>query len=361
MINNSNADAEKRNRDRISGMHERPGGRDQEEAEKRHIAIPGDTPHHDRPHHRQDFRIAIICALPLEYDAVSLLFDQFWDEDELYGRAPGDTNWYTTGRIGKYNVVLALLPNMGTASAAGAAACFRSSFTGLQLAFLVEVCGGVPGKGKDEVFLGDVVIGNGVLHGLGEQYPNGFVVKNTVNESPGRPNKDIRSLIASIETEHGRERLEEKTQHYLKDLQKAAYPGAAEDKLFAATYRHTHRERRLCSLCNDETDSFCEEATRASCIEINCDEGWLIRRERLEFKQNLWPKDEQWPQILIGRIASGNTVMKSGEHWDKIAKQHNVIAFEMEGAGNKVWQPFATATAASVMKAILTRYTLADL
>lgn len=49
-------------------------------------------------------------------------------------RAPGrDTNHYTTGRIGKHDDVPALLPNMGKAAAAGAAASFRSSYPNLTL------------------------------------------------------------------------------------------------------------------------------------------------------------------------------------------------------------------------------------
>ncbi len=85
-------------------------------------------------------------------------------------------------------------------------------------------------------------------------------------------------------------------------------------------------------------------------------------------------EDAQIPEIHIGRMASGDSVMKSGEHRDQIARQQNVIAFEMEGAGawdevpcivikgvcdyadshkNKLRQPFAAATAASVMKAVL--------
>ncbi|KAK4248353.1 NACHT domain-containing protein [Corynascus novoguineensis] len=84
---------------------------------------------HDRPFCREDFQTAIVCALPLEYDAVTLLFDKFWDEDgEQYGRTIGDTNHYKTGRIGKQDIVLTLLPNMGKAAAAGAAASFRSSY-----------------------------------------------------------------------------------------------------------------------------------------------------------------------------------------------------------------------------------------
>jgi hypothetical protein len=83
----------------------------------------------------------------------------------------------------------------------------------------------------------------------------------------------------------------------------------------------------------------------------------------------------------VGRIASGDAVMKSSEHRDQIAREHNVIAFDMEGAGvwdelpcivvkgicdyadsykNKVWQPFAAAIAAAVAKAMLERYTPTD-
>jgi hypothetical protein len=69
----------------------------------------GATSDPPKPSCREKFEIAIICSLQLEYDAVSLLFDRFWDENgDCYGRAVGDQNTYTTGRVGKYNVVLAL-------------------------------------------------------------------------------------------------------------------------------------------------------------------------------------------------------------------------------------------------------------
>ncbi|GKT42725.1 uncharacterized protein ColSpa_02906 [Colletotrichum spaethianum] len=354
------------------------------------VGIP--MPSHGQPSRREGFEIAIICALPLEYDAVSLLFDQFWDEEEeQYGRAPGDTNTYTMGRIGKYDVVLALLPNMGTAAAAGAAAGVRSSFPRLKLAFLVGVCGGVPGTGPNEVLLGDVIISKTIQHGLGKQYPGAFVTKDTVDDNLGRPVKEIRSLVASFETEMGRQRLQEKAGVYLNQLQSAAvrqrrrcdyqYPGVAEDKLFAATYQHRHRAPRPCSICSAESDGFCEGAAGASCAELRCDENQLVPRGRLETKQNQAPDDMQCPEVHIGRIASGDTVMKSGEHRDRVAAQHNVIAFEMEGAGawdevpcivikgvcdyadshkNKKWQPYAAATAATVMRAVLGRYAPTD-
>jgi nucleoside phosphorylase len=77
-----------------------------------------------RPRNRSDFSIAIICALPVEADAVEACFDEFWEKDETYGKAPGDPNAYTTGRIGEHNVVLAHLPGMAKINAANVSAYF---------------------------------------------------------------------------------------------------------------------------------------------------------------------------------------------------------------------------------------------
>ncbi|KAF5127202.1 hypothetical protein E5D57_008130 [Metarhizium anisopliae] len=101
-----------------------------------------------RPSSREDFEIAILCALPLEYDAIALQFDEFWDKDgDQFGRAVGDPNTYSTGRIGKHNIVLALLSHMGKVNAAATAASMRSSYRALQLVILAGICGGVPFNG----------------------------------------------------------------------------------------------------------------------------------------------------------------------------------------------------------------------
>ena len=102
--------------------------------------------------------------MPREADAVMLLFDKFWDEDgDPYGRADGDTNVYITGRIKIHNVVLAILPSMGTTSAAAAAASLRSSYGALKLAFLVGICGAIPQIGGHDTFLGDVVVSSTII------------------------------------------------------------------------------------------------------------------------------------------------------------------------------------------------------
>ncbi|KAL0939736.1 phosphorylase superfamily protein [Colletotrichum truncatum] len=347
-----------------------------------------------RPTSRDGFEIAVVCALPLEYDAVALAFDEFWDEeDDKYGRAQGDTNTYTTGRIGHYNVVLALLSGMGKVNAASAAASLRSSYTGLRLALLTGICGGVPGLGtENEIILGDVVISKTVVqYDFGRQYTDRFIRKDTVDDNLGRPNKDIRSLLATTQTNLVRERLQLAASLFLDQIQKKAAkkrrsakykrPPSSEDKLFKPKYVHMHHERTDCG-CGLQV---CETARASSCDELHCDIAELERRERLdemdELERNGTGGDSQEFEIHIGSIASGDTVMKSGADRDRIAQELNVIAFEMEGAGvwdevpcivvkgvcdyadshkNKKWQTYAAATAASVMKALLARYIRTD-
>ncbi|PTB38388.1 hypothetical protein M441DRAFT_199624 [Trichoderma asperellum CBS 433.97] len=338
-----------------------------------------------QPTSRDDFHVAVICALPSEADAVTLLFDQFWDEEgDQFGRTSGDNNTYITGRLGKHNVVLAVLPGMGTNTAASATANLRSSYCSLKLVFLVGICGGVPKIADYDVFLGDVVVSKAIVqYDFGRQYPGHFEVKKNVEDSLGRANKDIRGMLAVFETELMRDRLQTKSAMYLKQLQSAAakkrrrakyqYPGIAENRLYLPAY--VHRHVKSCDICS-ECDSTCELAAMTSCADLGCEAAKLVKQD-MPFED-----DSNFSStIFIGRIGSGNTVMKSGEIRDWIAKKHNLIAFEMEGAGawdevpclvvkgvcdyadshkNKRWQDFAAATAASVMKAILDRYIVTD-
>ncbi|KAI5460662.1 hypothetical protein BGZ63DRAFT_249617 [Mariannaea sp. PMI_226] len=183
-----------------------------------------------------------------------------------------------------------------------------------------------------------------------------------------------------------RGRLQAETSKHLQYLQTIArrnqhqadyeYPGANKDRLYAPD--HTHKHRTSCDLCANNPDIFCDVASKTSCIETECGSTNLIARER---PVHLIQGADFSPQIFIGRIGSGNTVMKNGRDRDRIATRHGLIAFEMEGAGvwdevpciivkgicdyadshkNKAWQDFAAATAAAVAKAILGRYTIHD-
>ncbi|KAK4078339.1 uncharacterized protein Triagg1_3355 [Trichoderma aggressivum f. europaeum] len=319
-----------------------------------------ELPERHRPTNREEPKIAIICALPLEFDAICLAFDEFWDEDgDPYGTAPGDANTYTTGRIGDQNVVLALLQRMGKTSAASAVASMKLSYTGLRQAFLVGICGGVPRtQNGSDIMLGDVIISRTIIqYDFGKRYPDQFIRKQTTMEAQSN---DFRGLAVMAETMRGRNKLRQAAFKLLNRLQdnangggcgtKYAFPGLARDKLFEPNYRHKHHESPSC---------VCKECRDMTSPQFSTSKG------------------AQMLAIHVGSIASGDTVMKSGMDRDKIAQKEGIIAFEMEAAGiwdeipclvikgvsdyadshkHSEWQDFAAATAAATTTALLMAY-----
>ena len=350
----------------------------------------------DRPRNRSDFEIAIICALDIEATAVEAMFDVFWQGENSFGKVAGDPNAYTTGRIGRHNVVLAYLPAMGKGASANVAGSFRSSFNNIKLGLVVGTCGGVPSEaeGDEEMLLGDVVISTGVVqYDYGRQYSNRAVKKDTLEENLGRPSEEIRAFLRKIKTLRNTEQLKDDSFKYLttfcgKDrFRKWGYPGVNEDVLYPSSYRHKHRQVgdcTRCTNCKSEKDDVCEEALDSSCEALNCDTREQMTRER---KMKTIQGDQSTrttaarPEIFFGRIASGDMVNKSAYHRDTIAKEWEVIAFEMEGAGvwerlptvlikgvcnyadshkNKTWLKYAAASAAACVKAFLNQWEESD-
>ncbi|KAH7146776.1 nucleoside phosphorylase domain-containing protein [Dactylonectria estremocensis] len=308
-----------------------------------------------RPASRRDFEVAIICALKIEAEAVRQLFDRDWDDDDPpYDKALGDPNAYSTGLVGRHNIVLAHMPSMGKATAAAVASNCRTSFPNVKLALVVGVCGAVPivPSSKTEIVLGHAILSTGVIqYDFGRQLPECFERKDTLLDSLGRPNMEIRALLGKLDSFQDRKKLRSKMASHLEELQKqpeiqAEYPGIVHDRLFDPTYRHI--------------------GDGQTCEECGCS-GELTSRRR--FDQGI-PQ----PAVHFGLIASGDTVMKSGEQRDDIARNDGVIGFEMESAGmwetfpcivikgacdyadshkTKVWQRYAAATAAACTKAFL--------
>lgn len=346
-----------------------------------------------RPTNREGFYFAILCALPLEYDAVYNSFDEIWP-DKDYGNAPGDPNRYATGCMGELPVVLLLLPGMGKVDAASAAASLRSSYINLRLALVVGICGGVPYLAdKTEVVLGDVIISKYLVrYDFGRQYPDGFQRKTAIEDSLGRPNKETRVLSALLETTSGREKLENEAQTLLKQLQnktnttnhqgKYDYVGAVYDRLFASDYPHKHhvaKECDICDACQTDLEPVCDASLDLKCAALGCSDDILVKRRRLQKSSTKTDTCiDATLSVYIGGMGSADTVMKSGRIRDKIASRDKIIGFEMEGAGvwdelpsclvikgicdyadshkPKRWQKYAAATAASTAKALLTSY-----
>lgn len=325
-----------------------------------------------------DFDIAIICALPVEFDAVEALFDEHYDS-AVYEKQHGDANFYRTGRIHQHNVVLACLPEMGKRSAATVASSLQCTFTDIYLTLLVGICGGVPypySKTREaELILGDVIISSSIVeYDFGKQYPDKFQPRDGLIDTIGRDRR-IRTLLAALKTFRLQNEFQRKLSSCLSRLQVSDrrwnYPGAEHDRLYEATYRHKHHSlgsetNCICDASQVYQDPVCDEALESDCSMLGCN-GVLVNRNRLSSL-------DRSPQLHFGSLASGDTVMKSGEHRDELAKTAKIIGFEMEGAGvadslccliikgicdyadshkNKMWQEYAAATAASCCKAFL--------
>lgn len=351
---------------------------------------------HLRPRTRDEFEIAIICALPLERNAIEALLEEDYEKDGLsYGKAAGDSNTYTLGCLGNQNVVLAYMPGTGTVSAAAVAANLRSSFEALKMALVVGICGGVPMNADgEEILLGDVIISTSVIQvDFGRLYPHKFIRKKDAEDTLSRAGTELRAFISKMSGFLMADRLKEKTSTFSaeicsrKEFRRSIYPGPEKDQLYKADFPHKHWKPEYCTICDKcETsgDEVCDQALGATCTELGCGETKLVKRDRLQealgrdygddeiMSANM--QEARKPCIHFGRMACSNQVMKSGHDRDRIATEEGEIGFEMESAGtweyiptlviksvcdyadshkNKMWQPYAATTAAACTKAIL--------
>ncbi|RFU28033.1 hypothetical protein B7463_g8305, partial [Scytalidium lignicola] len=103
-----------------------------------------------------DYTVGWICAIDTEYVAARVYLDEEHDRPERV--SVNDNNNYTLGKIGKHNVVIAILPGgeYGTVSAATVARDMLHIFPNVRIGLRVGIGGGVPRK--HDIRLGDVVV-----------------------------------------------------------------------------------------------------------------------------------------------------------------------------------------------------------
>ncbi|KIV92924.1 hypothetical protein PV10_04180 [Exophiala mesophila] len=341
-----------------------------------------------RPRDRGAFEIAIICAIEVESNAVEGVFDEVWEGDNGFGKARGDYNTYTTGRIGLANVVLVYMPGMGKVESASVTAASLGSFPNIKLGLVVGICGAVPmPPNRRAIFLGDVIISTGVeQYDLGRRFRHGLRTKDTLDDKLGRSTREIRSFLKKLRGFQGGERLRMGTISNLtqlwqdKNFGSYTYPGADADVLFSPDVLHKHSDQD-CE-CAEEKDAICDRAREMSCKELDCGEELQPVRQRSLLvgidDEGVTPPP---PMIHFGKIASGDQVILDAVFRDQSCRRTGVIAFEMEGAGawdnfptiiikgvcdyadshkNKSWQSYAAAVAAASMKAFMSQWASSD-
>lgn len=299
------------------------------------------------PASRDDFAIAVICALPEERDTVEALMTRdYREEGKTYNKVKHDDNSYTVGELGGKPVVLVAPRAMGTTNTRDLARGLKISFPNISYAFVVGIAGGAPfvhdGRAWKEsgTQLGDVIVSTQVIeYDFGREYDNGFRRKTEVEETLPRAPAEVTNFINQMVGGKSRafRRILNKTNRDLTSVEDFeagegeyhAHPGSGKDHVYDLGYRHKHRRAAgcpKCAQCTEWHDEVCEEALGASCRELGCE----------PCRSN----DVRPTKIHFGRYASGNAVMKSGHRRDLLIKEEKVIGFEMEGAG--AWEVLGT-------------------
>src|SRR3954454_15967697 len=105
----------------------------------------------------KSYTVGWICAITTEYVAAQTFLDEKHKGPEYV--SPHDNNDYTLGKVGKHNVVIAVLIDgeYGTASAASVARDMLHSFPNVRIGLMVGIGGGAPSRDHG-IRLGDVVV-----------------------------------------------------------------------------------------------------------------------------------------------------------------------------------------------------------
>jgi nucleoside phosphorylase len=268
----------------------------------------------------------------------------------------------TLGKVGKHNVVIAVLPEgeYGTSSAARVGSDMLHSFPNVRIGLMVGIGGGAP-SGKHDIRLGDVVV-SAPRDGKGGvfQYDFGKTIQDQSFQLTGfldQPPVLLRAAVNDLKAmyEGQGHQIEETINNILENKlrlrKKYKRPDPRSDRLYHTRVTHPPNDEASCAVvCSDDSSSL------------------ILRPKRTKSEDN--------PTIHYGLIASANQLMKDSLVRDRLAAEKDVLCFEMEAAGlmnhfpclvirgvcdysdthkNKEWQGYAAMVAAAYAKDLLRR------
>ena len=308
----------------------------------------------------KNYTVGWISAIGTENVAAMAFLDE---EHEVPNVSTNDDNVYTLGKIGKHNVVVAVLPDgeYGTDSAACVARDMVHSFPNIRIGLMVGIGGGAPSE-KHDIRLGDIVV-SAPRDGKGGvfQYDFGKKIQSQLLEPTrflDQPPRVLRAAMNGLKSRHefkGGHQLEEAINKVLEKhphlSEKYERPDPRSDRLYKATFIHRGDKEASCAkVCGSDLSNLEDRKPRTN------KEGSIV--------------------IHYGLIASGNKLMKDAQKRDEIVKEVDVLCFEMEAAGlmnhfpclvirgicdysdthkNKEWQGYAAMAAAAYAKDLLSQ------
>ena len=306
------------------------------------------------------YTVGWICAISTEYVAAQAFLDEKHDRPEYV--SPNDNNDYTLGKVGRHNVVIAVLPDgeYGTSSATMVARDMLHSFPNIRVGLMVGIGGGAPSP-KHDIRLGDIVVsaprdgrGGVFQHDFGKTIQDqSFQTTGFLSQPPAILRTAMNGLKAQYELKG--HQLETAISHAIQENpklhKKYKRPDPSNDRLYRSEITHSTNDATSCAtVCGNNLSKL------------------VLRPKRSE--------DEDNPEIHYGLIASANQLMKDATVRDRLAAEMEVLCFEMEAAGlmnhfpclvirgicdysdshkNKEWQGYAAMVAAAYAKDLLCR------
>ncbi|KAH8780370.1 nucleoside phosphorylase domain-containing protein [Hyaloscypha finlandica] len=308
----------------------------------------------------KDYTVGWICAISTEYVAAQAFLDENHDGPEYV--SPNDNNDYTLGKVGRHNVVIAVLPDgeYGTTSAAMVARDMLHSFPNIRIGLMVGIGGGAPSPAHD-IHLGDIVV-SASRDGKGGvfQYDFGKTIQDQKFQTTGflnQPPATLRTAMNGLKAQYELKghQLETAISHAIQENprlhKKYKRPGPSNERLYRSEITHPANDGTSCEIvCGNDPSKL------------------VLRPKRSEDEDNL--------EVHYGLIASANQLMKDATVRDRLAAEMDVLCFEMEAAGlmshfpclvirgicdysdshkNKEWQGYAAMAAAAYAKDLLCR------
>ena len=261
-----------------------------------------------------DYTVGWICPLEVEQIAALEMLDE---EHERLPQPPTHHNVYNLGSIAGHNIVIAGLYQPGNNPAATVVTQMRTTFPNLRFGMLVGIGGGVPVKTDNGMIrLGDVVVSKPTgMHSGAVQYDHGKAKVGQFERTgalapPPAVLLNAAQDLAAKRARSPKDPLEEnikKIDTSIRGLRRYKHPGVAHDYLYPPDYIH--------------------EEPGMPCAECGCDP---LRRIQRTIDGG---DDEPYIVVHRGTIASGELVVKDAILRDKLAKEYDLLCFEMEAAG----------------------------
>jgi nucleoside phosphorylase len=326
-------------------------------------SLEPDRPESPIPERKQlanrDYTVGWICALPVEYVAAQEFLDEEHDDPEEI--SPQDNNDYTLGRIGKHNVVIAVLPKgqYGLVNAATVATDLLQSFPSIRFGLMVGIGGGAPSPAND-IRLGDIVVSSSKdENGAVCQFDLGKRIQNQefqITSFLSQPPQILQTATSGLQAQYRRKghQIHKTICNILRKnprlWEEYKRPDEATDILYSSDFIHENSKGTCCPATSCSMNAIMQRSVRA--------------------------KHEDNPAVHYGLVGSANELMRDASTRDKLSKEKGILCFEMEAAGlmnrfpclvirgicdysdthkNKIWQGYASMTAAAYAKDLLYR------